>query len=62
MRTPHSFLYILTNAVTEWPCDWLHLFGGHGFDLLASGRTKCAWVPWELHNSWEEAITKTPAS
>ena len=41
----------LFTEVTEQPCDWLHLFGGHGFYLLGTGRAKCAWVPSESQNA-----------
>ena len=47
-----------TNTVTEQSCDWLHLFGGHGFDLLSTGRAKYTWVPHESQCP-EKAIMKT---
>ena len=56
----HIYLEHYTNAGTEWSCDWLRLFGGHRFDLLSTGRAKCAWVPCELHNAQKKAIVKKP--
>ena len=49
-----------TNAVTEWSCDWLHLFGGHGFDSLSTGRTMCSWVLMVVAQHPKKAITKNP--
>ena len=45
-------------SVMEQSCDWLHLFGGHAFDLLSTGRAKCAWVPSESHNTWKKQSQK----
>ena len=48
-----------TNAVMEQSCDWLHLFGGHGFDLLHAGRTTCSWVLMVVAQHLKKAIAKT---
>ena len=51
---------LFTNAVTEQSCDWLHLFGGHGFNSLGAGRARCSWVLWVVAQCLEKAIVKTP--
>ena len=55
-----SFLCYFTNAVMEQSCVWLHLFGGHGFDSLSTGRAKCTWVPSESHNAWKKQSQEPP--
>ena len=47
-----------TNAMTQQSCDWLHLFGGHRFDLLSTVRAKCTWVPSELCNTQKKQSQK----
>ena len=45
----------------EQSCDSLHVFGGHGFNLLGGGRTLCSWVPTVVAHCLKKAIVKTPA-
>ena len=44
----------------EWSCDWLHLFGGHGFNSLSAGRAKCSWVLWVVTQCPKKAKQNPP--
>ena len=49
-----------TNAVTEQSCDWLHLFGGHGFNLPSTWRASCSWGSMGSHTTSGKSNSENP--